>query len=236
MKAQLCGACRTAAMVDAGEVQSSLTGAEWHAKCGIAAMTPGDTPSKKGQPRIPELLRCSCSCVDDDPRCRICKTNDVELDPELHQCADEIACHGRVEAKLEASPRHHQYRQIQLEAAAARREARTDEDGEPVRRQRERKVDPMGGRCNHCGEPTKGGRFVAGHDAKLKGDLKRAAIAGEVDALVEILARGWLPKGKSTSQYDAVMEQALVAHEAEPSDATIARRTEARWAESKATT
>jgi hypothetical protein len=48
---------------------------------------------------------------------------------------------------------------------------------------------PTSGRCEHCGEPTKGGRFVPGHDAKLKGDLGREAQSNDpairIPALVE---------------------------------------------------
>jgi hypothetical protein len=46
------------------------------------------------------------------------------------------------------------------------------------------------GRCEHCGEPTRGGRFLPGHDAKLKGELIREATP-EADAEREI--RGWGP-------------------------------------------
>jgi hypothetical protein len=45
-----------------------------------------------------------------------------------------------------------------------------------------------GGHCHHCGEPTKGGRFVPGHDAKLKGDLIREATT---EAEAERIIRRW---------------------------------------------
>ena len=46
-----------------------------------------------------------------------------------------------------------------------------------------------GGVCEHCGERTGGGRFLAGHDAKLKGDLKRAAKEGDAAATAEAQIR-----------------------------------------------
>jgi len=49
-----------------------------------------------------------------------------------------------------------------------------------------------GNRCEHCGEPTKGGRFIPGHDAKLKGDLIREATD---EATAERVVRGWLSSG-----------------------------------------
>ena len=39
-----------------------------------------------------------------------------------------------------------------------------------------------GGVCEHCGEKTGGGRFLAGHDAKLKAELKRNALDLSVEA------------------------------------------------------
>jgi hypothetical protein len=42
-----------------------------------------------------------------------------------------------------------------------------------------------------CGGQTKGGRFLPGHDAKLKGKLKRAARAGDRKAADELARRGW---------------------------------------------
>lgn len=45
-----------------------------------------------------------------------------------------------------------------------------------------------GGHCHHCGEATKGGRFIPGHDAKLKGDLIREATT---EAEAERIIRRW---------------------------------------------
>lgn len=50
--------------------------------------------------------------------------------------------------------------------------------------------------CEHCAEPTKGGKFDIGHDAKLKGILGRQALDGDKEAMLEIIVRGWpYPKG-----------------------------------------
>lgn len=46
--------------------------------------------------------------------------------------------------------------------------------------------------CLCCGEPTKGGDFLPGHDAKYKAHLIREALAGgNPDAEADLAARGW---------------------------------------------
>ena len=42
-----------------------------------------------------------------------------------------------------------------------------------------------------CGETTKGGRFVPGHDAKLKSALVAAALAGSKRATTRLQKLGW---------------------------------------------
>lgn len=44
-----------------------------------------------------------------------------------------------------------------------------------------------------CGGQTKGGKFIPGHDMKLKGTLKRAWAAGDQSAYEELSRRGWAP-------------------------------------------
>lgn len=65
-----------------------------------------------------------------------------------------------------------------------------------VAEKRARAKRPIEGRCQHCGEPTKGGLFAAGHDAKLKGELIRAGLEGDHEAVAEMMARGpaWFKK------------------------------------------
>lgn len=86
-------------------------------------------------------------------------------------------------------------KQARAEKAAERAARRTDEDGNPVEIKSRGPARPTSGKCEHCGEPTRGGRFVAGHDAKLKGDLLRAAQQGDIEAYTEMLQRGWSKDG-----------------------------------------
>jgi hypothetical protein len=53
------------------------------------------------------------------------------------------------------------------------------------------------GFCEHCGEPTKGGRFIPGHDAKLKGELQRE---GTPEAIAEKVIRGWASPADLSAQ------------------------------------
>lgn len=75
---------------------------------------------------------------------------------------------------------------------------------------------PAVGACEHCGEPTKGGRFVPGHDAKLKGDLGREAQSTDpairIPALVEARLRSmdsskWYiePADEDAAEVDALV-------------------------------
>lgn len=53
---------------------------------------------------------------------------------------------------------------------------------------------PTTGICECCGEATKGGRFLPGHDAKLVSVLRTKVKNGDVEAYEEMKRRGWLKK------------------------------------------
>lgn len=53
-----------------------------------------------------------------------------------------------------------------------------------------RKVEPRECECS-CGQMSKGGRFIAGHDMKLKSALLVAFDAGDEAAGAELVERGW---------------------------------------------
>jgi hypothetical protein len=63
---------------------------------------------------------------------------------------------------------------------------------------------PGAGACEHCGEPTKGGRFVPGHDAKLKGELLREGTPG---AEAERILRGWSHEAPSSAAASKLVKQ-----------------------------
>ena len=55
-------------------------------------------------------------------------------------------------------------------------------------------VRPKVGSCECCGEATRGGRFLPGHDAKLASALKQRVRCGDNAAYEEMKQRGWLKK------------------------------------------
>lgn len=81
---------------------------------------------------------------------------------------------------------------------SARYDAAAAREVKRARRRASRSARPKGpGVCEHCGEPTKGGRFIPGHDAKLKGDLIRE---GTPEATAERVIRGWATFGDANGK------------------------------------
>lgn len=82
---------------------------------------------------------------------------------------------------------------------------------------------PGSGRCAHCGEPTKGGIFVVGHDAKLKGVLGGALksyFAGHLtefplDDVAELVARRWLKPYQAEQLTGSMMDAAYARSQEE---------------------
>lgn len=188
------------------------------------------------------LWFCPCECHVDHPTCRDCGQRDVEI-TLTGTCVDVDGCVTSRAVRTEKNPIHQQLRQIIEEAErreseraaarsaqrAAQREreaAQAKAEGRPVpaaRPVRTPKVPPEPQRC-HCGcaGMTKGGRFVAGHDARLKGMLVRAARQTPPDsgkpatkkqaihAMAELIARDWPRKGVDTEiarQAEAMFNQ-----------------------------
>jgi hypothetical protein len=193
--------CRTARGIAAGVARSTVPPEEWHAMCHGAYIKQEKVKGSKTGETREVIRRCACECHIDEHKCIDCKRTDTELKPFGVQCLDPAECAAYKQAKLEADPRYIKMMEAAREVSAIRaanreREAVTvDDDGEPiVREPRTPKVTNELG-CHHCGETTKGGLFVAGHDMKLKGLLLRAARAGDANALAEFMERGWY-KGK----------------------------------------
>lgn len=214
----------------------------------------GANGSGRAQDGQPYLWFCPCDCHVEQPTCRDCgqRGQPVTLDGT---CIDVDGCATTRMVRRSSNPVHVQLNQIlgdveRREAEdkarkaadrAAQREreaAQAQAEGRPVvvRPARTPKAPPKPQRC-HCGcaGMTKGGKFVAGHDAKLKGMLVRAARqtppesgkpatkAQATNAMAELIARDWPRKGVNTeitckaddlfNQYgpDAIIEAAVAA-------------------------
>lgn len=186
---------------------------------------------------------CQCDCHVEHPTCRDCGSRDVEVTLE-GTCVDVDGCQTTQTIRRAENPVHRQLlailadaeareaeaalrRKAEREAARAREAAQAEREGRPVppaaRPARTPKAAPTPQRC-HCGcaGMTKGGKFVAGHDARLKGMLVRAARqtkpesgsaatkAQAIRAMAELIARDWPRKGvdaKITQQADALVDQ-----------------------------
>ena len=188
--------CQIATNMEAGLVGSKTRPdpADWRRACVIAAV------SRFGDVRI-----CSDEFHDEYPMCRVCRLEVDDIDDLTadYRCVNEVACIDRKEAARLADPKVQMWAEIQ-EAAAI---TKAEENGQRAERQeRTPKVRPdliLDCRCEHCGEPTKGGKFVAGHDAKLKGLLLAAAKELDVDAYAEMVARSWVKDGTKTAIHAA---------------------------------
>lgn len=208
--------CDSAARSDGQSLGGDKSG--WHTRCKVAIRS--TKPIKSGGVTVatrPQLLVCTCSChvgpnqSSPTPRCLECGNQDEgEVDPTLWSCFDQMACTLKAEAKRASDPMVQMIRAAKQDGERARAETRARKVRDAERRNpmsdapggsaavRERKPPkPKVGVCAHCGEATRGGTFVAGHDAKLKGILQRIAIDqgassdARVDAIAEQLARGW---------------------------------------------
>lgn len=144
-----------------------------------------------------------CYCCTREPYCVDCKSPE-DVDPDTWSCRDGAACALRVAARLEMSPLHRQLQECRSDSAERARRIRAaaeqirqnldpneiDEFDRPLER-KPRQPRPTVGSCECCGEPTRGGRFLPGHDARLKSRLRKAAQGGDMDAATELEQRGW---------------------------------------------
>lgn len=129
-----------------------------------------------------QYITCDCICHAHlhPKRCLVC--NHPGHDQAGGVCVDHDACQQRLEDTLANDNTMQKLRASKEHGKRQREIAATNTPRVQVTRM---------GVCEHCGEPTKGGRFIAGHDAKLKGELKRAAEAGDRDSLLELHLRNW---------------------------------------------
>lgn len=186
---------------------------------------------------------CVCDCHADVPVCRDCGQRgaavtltgtcvDVEgclteqrirtANNSVHRTIREAVTHAESAAAVKALA-DKERRALERERTA-REEGGAPRPERPVRAPRVRREPPTPQRCHcGCGGVTKGGRFVAGHDAKLKGMLVRAARrtppvdggrpatkAQAINSMAELIARDWPRKGidaEIVRQADALFER-----------------------------
>jgi hypothetical protein len=158
--------------------------------------------------RIPRLVTCLC-CGDDKPaRCLDCGNPHSDLVDKLDwSCIDKFDCFQRLEQRLANSRLYQMLQECKSHSALVRKAARRDRErtleGVPAdederlewelaqARTPRRAARPTSGNCECCGLATKGGKFLPGHDAKLKKILRASARTGDVSAQADLEKRGW---------------------------------------------
>lgn len=159
----------------------------------------GSEPSaqyKGTDPFLHHRLCKGCDCphhLADEKRCALCNRT---VRPGETQCTDDpVACQARHEKAIVNADRAEELRARQIGIAAARSTERKERKASEPR--------ATTGACEHCGAPTKGGKFAIGHDAKLKSILAGQALGQQgasinwklqADALAELMIRGWITK------------------------------------------
>lgn len=125
-----------------------------HERCSIGAKHKG--PHVKYTTGV--VWVCTCTCNEGRRKCAVCgNTRTEEVSPDFWECIDVDACHAVVEARREASPFFAQLRDIKERVQMAK-----VQDNETKAKTKTAKV----GKCLVTGEPTKGGLFKPGMDAR----------------------------------------------------------------------
>lgn len=148
-----------------------------------------------------QLWICYC-CGINNVRCLSCGATE-DIDTERWVCTDSYVCQGRVELRRQNSPLVTLLQQCKVAAVNARRLrrvetariwARVPSNEERMLEEARKASTPRRGTtgtCECCGEATKGGKFLPGHDARLKSRLRNEAKNGSKEAAAELKERGW---------------------------------------------
>lgn len=170
-----------------------------------------------GAVRTPQLLLlCDCTECERRIRCLDCGLDHPEdVSSKDWACLDRHGCAARVRARLQNSDLYRMLQQCKVSAVNTRRLRRRDierilarvpaelmgdeyiDDILPPRPRRKRPPGtprPTSGNCLCCGQPTKGGRFAVGHDAKLASQLLKLVKQGDVEAYDRMVELGWESK------------------------------------------
>lgn len=130
-----------------------------------------------------KLWRCQCPGPDcGQTRCTECyNRNRDEVTKDGH-CIDRLACEEAMAARKAKVRREMlgRFADVSSDEQIARRPTKTPRRGDGTSR-------PTSGKCWCCDEPTKGGRFLPGHDSRWVTVQAKALVAGEttIQALVD---------------------------------------------------
>lgn len=146
-----CGFCQTGA----------------HDKC-VTAIRNGDG----------SIVKCRC-CLTKPPRCLECSNRRAsEVSEETRLCLDRDACLDTREASRASGPAGKFLRARERAMRVDRPDPSYTQTGTDTTPARPR---PGKSACRCCGEPTKGGTFLPGHDARFIAHLAKIVSDGEMD-------------------------------------------------------
>lgn len=121
------------------------------------------------------LWRCGCSCdTAKGTRCLNCGRRGVEVVPGS-TCLDAEECGIYVETKRSAKCRDLFGSDDQPRPTG----------GEPAKRSPRKPANPSSGQCLCCGDATRGGRFLPGHDARWLSQRAASYLETADEAIVE---------------------------------------------------
>lgn len=122
-----------------------------------------------------QLYICPCACNQGHTRCTRCGARDVEVTAHTSQCIDIDGCDTTLSIKRANNPSYQALLKARAKVTNSARPSATEATPRP-------KANPAGGKCICCGEATRGGLFLPGHDARYVSAQADAFIEAEGDA------------------------------------------------------
>lgn len=169
-----------------------------HDKCAIGIKFDESRGAHKKWPEgIVWVCRCTNgSCTTGRRKCAYCGNRTTEeIDPTTWECLDIEACRAKVQAKRDNDPFLAQLREIKEKTDMAK----IEENKTKAEKKAATKEPTF---CLVTGEPTKGGKFKPGMDARYVSDRVTECINGNFTAKVEKEQRS---KMKSDGVSDALV-------------------------------
>lgn len=121
--------------------------------------------------KFPEGVVWVCKNANGERRCARCNNRKTkEIDPETWECFDVEGCHATVEKRLQDDPFMQELREIKERVDMAK-----IQDNKVKAEKVTKTKEPT--HCVCCGEATKGGKFLPGHDARYVSTLVEAVIS-----------------------------------------------------------
>ena len=130
-----------------------------HAFCGFCSTGNHDTCKGGIRNGDGSVIMCGCDCADSKPEyCHHCKTTDKENLGRPWLCDDRDACDARLKADLEKNEFYQITNKYFSEESRLKYAASKSKVG-------------GNGACKCCDQPTKGGKFLPGHDSRWLNQL-----------------------------------------------------------------